>query len=129
MSYYKIIIFFFFLFFTAQSFSQSNLTDSSGIIIDSTEYELIIFDPGYELYLISQPPISYYSKNYYKSWNIKYVSEWNNRHILRANTGLFESYIDYNPFVDYDLELEYKLYYYFQFFEEKNNIVLIPRGK
>ena len=80
------------LFISILILTQSNIfsieMDSAEIMIDTVEYELIVFDPGFEVYLISQPPMEYYTKNYYKSWNIRYVSEWNHRHINQASTGL-----------------------------------------
>ena len=69
--------------------------------------------------------MEYYSESYYKTWNKLYVIEWNARYISQAQSGLYETYIDYDPLIDYGIELEYKLYYYFQFFEDTNNIILI----
>jgi hypothetical protein len=107
-----------------------NHSDSAEINrADSTEYELIVLDPGYEAFLVSQPSKEYYSESYYKNWNRLYVIEWNMRYTTRASTGLYETYIDYDPEIDYGLELEYRLYYYFRFFERANRVVLIPRGK
>ncbi len=40
-----------------------------------------------------------------------------------------DSYIDYRPNIDYGLDLNYKLYYYFKYFEERNNIRLLPGGR
>ena len=96
---------------------------------DSTQYELIVFEPGYESYLISQPSMEYYSESYYKTWNTLYVSEWNTRFTSNAFSGLYENYIDYDPKIEYGIKLEYQLYYFFRYFEKTNNVVLIPRGK
>ncbi len=107
-----------------------NVSDTtSKVVIDTLEYEIIVFDPGYESYLLSQPPMDFYSMSYYKSWNTLYTFEWNNRYISQSQTGLYESTIEYDSSIDYDLELEYKLYYFFRFFEKENNIILIQRGK
>ncbi len=43
-----------------------------------------------------------------------------------SNQGEYDSYIDYNPNIDYGLDLNYKLYYYFRYFEEKHGIRLYP---
>ncbi len=95
---------------------------------DSTEYQLIIIDIGFESWLVTQKPISFHSKEYYRMWNLRYVSEWNNLY----NTGRYpqyvESYVDYRASVDYGIDLNYKLYWYFQFFEEKNKIRLVSRA-
>lgn len=94
---------------------------------DSVEYELIVLDPGYDSYLIMQPPMEYYSKQYYEMWNFRYVTEWNYRHMQPLQYGdIYETYIDYRPEIDYGLELNYKLFYYFRFFEKENNVDLLP---
>ncbi len=96
---------------------------------DSTEYQLIIIDIGFESWLVTQKPISFYSNEHYRMWNLRYASEWNSLY----NTGRYpeyvESYVDYRAGVDYGVDLNYKLYYYFKYFEEKNKITLIKRGR
>ena len=96
---------------------------------DSTEYELIVIDPGFETFLLTQPyPKEYYSNEYYKNWNIQYVTEWNYRHDHPGIYGdFYETRIDYDPSVDYGLDLNWRLYQYFQFIEKKYGIVLISR--
>lgn len=97
---------------------------------DSTEYQLIVLDPGFESYLATQPSANFHSQSYYENWNKQYVIEWNMRHRnpLRYG-GFYETAIDYNPMVDYGLDLNYRLYYYFQFIKDKYGIVLINRGR
>ncbi|MCF8231159.1 MAG: DUF6146 family protein [Bacteroidales bacterium] len=90
---------------------------------DSTEYELIIFDGRFESWYIQRKkPKWYHTENYYKHWNQRYVNEWNYRYNL--GDPRFDSYIEYQPTKDYGLELEHKLYYYFEYFQEKHNISL-----
>jgi hypothetical protein len=94
---------------------------------DSVEYELIVMDPGYESFLATQKPMEFYSQNYYENWNQRYVTEWNYRHAQPLRYGdIYQTYIDYSPHIDYGLELNYKLYYYFQFFEKENGVNLLP---
>lgn len=97
---------------------------------DSTEYTLIVLDGGYESYLATKPSANFYSQQYYENWNKQYVIEWNMRHQnpLRYG-GFYETEINYNPMEDYGLELNYRLYYYFQFIKDKYGIVLIERGR
>jgi len=97
------------------------------LVKDSVEYELIVLDPGYETFLATQKPASFFSQEYYETWNYRYVTEWNMRHDnpLRYD-GLYETNIYYDPFTDYGLDLNYRLYYYFRFFEEKNGVKLLP---
>lgn len=90
---------------------------------DSTEYELIIFDSRFETwYLTRNKPSWYHSESYYEHWNQRYVNEWNYRYHL--GDMRFDSYIDYQRTKDYGLELEHKLYYFFEYFQEVNNISL-----
>jgi len=98
---------------------------------DSVEYELIVLDPGYEMYLATQPSKEFYTQSYYEAWNSRYVSEWNYRHSNPLTFGnIYETYIDYSQNIDYGLELNYKLYHYFRFFEKENGVDLLPeRGR
>jgi hypothetical protein len=96
---------------------------------DSVEYMLQVDELGYETYLLSQSTMSFYSKEYYKNWNNLYVNEWNNRCRMGPNQELYDNEIYYDIFVDYGLELEYRLYYFFRFFENKYNVTLVQRGK
>ncbi len=109
----------------AQSKSEKYKTKSDTISVDSLEYRLIVLDPGFETWLATQKPESFYSKDYYEQKNRLYVAEWNYRYMTLRNDGLYDSYIDYHPNVDYGLDLNYKLYYYFRYFEEKNHVRLI----
>jgi hypothetical protein len=97
--------------------------------VDSLEYELVIIDPGFDSWLATQPPRDFYSNDYYASKNRLYVSEWNQRYMSGRRRDLFESYVDYNPNIDYDIDLNYRLYYYFRYFEEKNGIKLINSAR
>jgi hypothetical protein len=94
---------------------------------DSVQYELIVIDPGYEFFLATQKHMEFYSQHYYENWNQRYVMEWNYRHSQPLRYGdIYETYIDYSPHIDYGLELNYKLYYYFRFFEKKHGVRLLP---
>ncbi|MEX2371967.1 MAG: DUF6146 family protein [Bacteroidales bacterium] len=94
---------------------------------DSVEYELIVFDPGYETFLLMQPFMEYHSQQYYENWNWRYATEWNYRHNSPLVYGdIYETYIDYRQNIDYGLELNYRLFYYFRFFEKENGVDLLP---
>ncbi len=93
---------------------------------DSTEYELIVMDPGFETWVLMQPKHEH-SLEYYRIRNRIYVTEWNSRFMnARRYRGLYESYIDYDPSIDYGLEFERRLYYFFRYFEESNGVRLEP---
>lgn len=104
-------------------------SDTLMAVDDSLQYELIVLDPQFETWLISRP-IGLHSNEYYQHRNILYVQEWNSRYMNSLRYGdLYTVYIDYSPFIEYDIELNYKLYNYFLFFEEKNRVKLLPTGR
>ncbi len=124
-------IFFVILFLSAISQAAFGQKDEKAISLnpdtiaaDSTRYELIVFDPGFETWFLLQST-DQHSPDYYKARNRSYVSEWNRRYMSPMRHGnLYDSYIDYDPLTDYGPELERKLYYYFKFFEEANHVDL-----
>lgn len=93
---------------------------------DSLEYEIIIIDIGFNNYLATAKPMSYYSQNYLETRNRIYVTEWNNRALnpTRYNPNIYENVIDYQPNINYGKEVNYKLYQYFQFAQKKYNMRL-----
>jgi hypothetical protein len=121
------------LIFLQPAFSQKSRererVKNDTISSDSTIYELTIIDPGFDTWLVTQPPMNFYSNEYYAQKNRFYVSEWNRRYMSSRRKDLYQSYIDYNPAINYDINLNYRLYYYFRYFEEKNRVRLISRGK
>jgi len=89
---------------------------------DSLEYEVIIFDIGFNNYLASQArPIGYYSQNYLENWNVIYVTNWNIRaqNPTRYNQDIYQNVIDYSSSIDYGMDVNYKLFNYFQFAQQK----------
>lgn len=95
-------------------------TDTLHIAKDSTEYEIIIIDPGFNYWLATQPSANYYTQQFLESKNLFYVQEWNRRAMrpLEYNPNIYEMTIDYDPFIDYGLEVNYKLYQYFKYVNE-----------
>ncbi|MDC9723483.1 MAG: DUF6146 family protein [Urechidicola sp.] len=106
--------------------SKKNMEEAVVISNDSLEYEIIIYDIGFNTYLNTiAKPMSYYSQDYLEIKNNFYVIEWN----IRANNpirygDLYGNQIDYSAQIDYGLEVNYKLYNYFQFFEKKYKLRL-----
>ena len=120
------------LLFMLLSLSHLSAQETSDTIVfdlknDTTEYQLIIIDIGFESWLATQKPVDYYSNEYLRTWNIRYVTEWNYLYNSGRYPEYIGSYVDYRSDTDYGIELNYKLYSYFQFFEEKYKITLIQR--
>lgn len=103
--------------------------DTVNISSEEIEYEIIIIEPGFNFWLNSiAKPEGYYSQSWLENRNQIYVLNWNQRVIqpLQFNPNLYELRIDYDPLIDYGYELNYKLYYYFIYFQRKYNQRLGP---
>ncbi len=94
---------------------------------DSLEYEITILDIGFNRYLNTiARPMSFYSNDFLRTRNNIYVIEWNNRvrNPSRFDYNIYENIIDYQSHIDYGLEVNYKLFWYFQFAQRKYNMRL-----
>lgn len=87
------------------------------------EYEIIIIENGFDTWFLTQNPIGFYSEGYLTNRNLFYVKEWNRRVLLPGlySPNLYEQIIQYEFYIDYGKELNYKLFMYFEFFQEKYN--------
>ncbi|OAB78123.1 DUF6146 family protein [Cochleicola gelatinilyticus] len=105
--------------------SETNTTASDTVRIanDSLEYEIIIFEPGFNSWLVSQEPRGYYGQSFLEGRNKIYVGEYNNRvrTVNKYPTNLYPQIIDYDYFTDYGYEVNYMLYNYFIYFQERYN--------
>ena len=107
----------------------NNTPTNQVAVKDSTEYELIVLDPPFETwYLTNYSPAKDHSNEYYHSWNIQYVSDWNYHYRLGHFPGVFENYIDYDYNVDYGIDLNRKLYYYFRYVETYLRMPILMNG-
>jgi|TARA_B100002049_G_scaffold210571_1_gene173071 hypothetical protein len=103
--------------------SQTN-QDTVRIANDSLEYEIIIIEPGFNLFINSiARPEGYYSQQYLENKNRFLVSEFNQRvsQPQNYNPDLYLQEINYNPSIDYGYEVNYLLYNYFVFFSRHYN--------
>ncbi|MFD2550941.1 DUF6146 family protein [Bizionia sediminis] len=103
--------------------AENSLEKQDTIKITNTEleYEVIIVDTGFETWMASRAkPRSFYTQSFLEARNSDYVTEWNSR-VTASNysTNLYQMPIDYNPGTDYGFEVNYILYHYFVFFQEK----------
>ena len=90
---------------------------------DSTEYDIIVMDPGFESWFIkNRKPPWYHTKEILAIKNWQYVSVWNHKVTsgdlqMRNQNNPFTETIDYRHGIDYGLDVNYKLYYYFKYIE------------
>ncbi len=104
-----------------EAFNQTE-GDTIRIASNKTEYEIIIIEPGFNVWLQSiARPEGYYSQTFLENRNLIMVNNWNQRVIqpLRHNPNLYEMQIDYRQGIDYGYEVNYKLYNYFIYFQRK----------
>jgi len=85
---------------------------------DSVEYGIETFDAKFETwYQTHISETTYRSKDYYEQWNRQYVLAWNANAADPRKSNFFEPIVGYDPNIDYGLELNHKLFYYFQYVE------------
>jgi hypothetical protein len=95
------------------STTSTTLTQTSQ---DSTEYEILIIDLQFDQwYLLNYSPAKDYSKEYYRGKNLFAVANWNDYYRSGRYSRIIESSIDYRSNVDYGIEVDRKLYWYFKF--------------
>ena len=97
--------------------------DTITIENDSLEYKLVIFEIGFNGWLATQRPRGFYSQNFLENRNQQLVVEYNSRvnEPVRFNSQLYPFRIDYNRTTDYGYEVNYLLYHYFLFFQQRYN--------
>ncbi|MBQ4819110.1 DUF6146 family protein [Aquimarina sp. MMG016] len=107
--------------------------DTIRIANDSLEYEIIIIEPGFNAWLVTQQPRGFYGENFLEMRNRQYVVEYNLRvaQPQRFDPNLYMQQINYEPFIHYGYEVNYLLYNYFLFFEQRYNqrFVFSRRGR
>jgi hypothetical protein len=109
---------------TVSDANKSKVTQNDTVRIanDELQYEVIIIDPGFSTWLITNAlPRGYHSQSYLESKNRMYVSEWNSRVMQpqRYESSLYEMTINYDPNVDYGYEVNYLIYNYMIYFQNK----------
>lgn len=108
----------------ADGTDMTKASDTVKIANDSLEYEVIIIDPGFSSWLAGRArPRGYYSLSYLEAKNQVYVYEWNSRVMQpqRYNPNLYEMRIDYEPNIRYGYEVNYLIYNYFIYFQNRYN--------
>ena len=112
--------------------STDNLSDTLRIANDSLEYEIIIIEPGFNSWLVTQRPRTYYSQQFLENRNRQYVIQYNQRVIQpqQFDPNLYIQRINYDSNIDYGLEVNYLLFNYFLFFERQyQQRFFVTRGR
>lgn len=97
--------------------------DTIRIANDSIDYEIIIFEPGFNAWLATQPSRGFYSQSTMEMSNYLKLTIYNLRvqNPIRYDYNLYPMRIDYDRRIDYGYEVNFMLYNYFLFFEQKYN--------
>lgn len=104
---------------------QCSSAKATSVSVSETEdkYELIVFDSGFNTWILTQPSIEMYSYDFLRTKNTIFVSKYNSRVNSRLNysADLYPQRIEYSSTEAYDKELQYTLYNYFIYFQKIYN--------
>ena len=95
--------------------------DTIRIQNEELEYEILILEVGFEAWLATQRPRWYYTQSLLENRNRYYVLEWNRRAAFpnQFDPLLYSQPINYELQIDYGKEVNYLLFMYFEFFQQK----------
>ncbi|WP_103863933.1 DUF6146 family protein [Aquimarina sp. I32.4] len=112
--------------------STNTKSDTIRIANDSLEYEILIIEPGFNSWIVTQRPRGFYSERFLETRNNLYVTQYNQRVLqpLRFDPNLYVQQINYDSFTHYGYEVNYLLYNYFLYFEQryKQRFIVSRRG-
>ena len=119
-----------FILLLAWSCSPSQKTGATAksnmVVIDSTEYDITIIDMEFDTwYLMNYSPSKDYSNEYYRTKNHIGVNNWNSYFDRGKYQRVVGNHIFYDYPVDYGIEVNRKLYWYFKYVEENHGIRLL----
>jgi hypothetical protein len=120
-----------FILLLAWSCSPSQKTGTTAksnvVVIDSsTEYDITIIDTEFDTwYLMNYSPAKDYGNEYYRNWNQIGVGNWNDYFMEGKYSRIIENHIFYQYSIDYGIEVNRKLYWYFKFIEDNFKIRLL----
>jgi hypothetical protein len=101
-------------------------TRNNTIAIDSTEYDITIIDMEFDTwYLMNYSPSKDFSNDYYRTKNHIGVSNWNSYFDRGKYQRVVGNHIFYDYPVDYGIDVNRKLYWYFKYIEDKYDIRLL----
>ncbi len=95
--------------------------DTIRIANDSLEYEILIIEPGFNAWLVTQPPRQFYNQTFLEIRNKISVVNYNNRVLQpsRFDPNIYIQQINYDNFIDYGYEVNYLLFNWFEFFQKR----------
>jgi hypothetical protein len=92
---------------------------------DSTQYEIRVIDPHFDhWYLTNFSPAKDRTNDFYREKNLEAVGTWNNYFHNGRCLWLIDSPINYFPEIDYGIDVNRILYWYFLYIHDKYRIKL-----
>ena len=103
--------------------SREQKGDTVRIKNDSLEYEILIIEPGFYNWLVTQQPRGYYGQQFLEARNQMWVMEYNRRVLnpQQFDPNLYQQQINYEFGIDYGYEVNYLLYNYLKYFQRRYN--------
>lgn len=129
MKYVLIIFALIFSFASCDSYKSTTANqgveegDTIRIKNDSLEYEILIIEPGFYNWLVTQQPRGFYGQQFLEARNQMWVMEYNRRVMnpQQFDPNLYQQQINYQFGVDYGYEVNYLLYNYLKYFQRTYN--------
>ena len=126
----KFLLFGIIIFATWSCSQQKKMTQSqkthAEITEDNTEYNILIIDPGFDRWYMMRYSASMDRSNeYYKGMNNLGVQNWNDYYNRGKYPQVIGSYLNFSPSIEYGLEVNRRLYWYFKYIEENFRIRIL----
>jgi hypothetical protein len=102
--------------------NRNTVSDTIKISNPEMGYDIVIIEQGFNFWLETQAkPKFYFNQKSLENKNQRLVREWNARVLnpSQYKSDLYEMQINYQSGIDYGYDLNYKLYNYFIFFQNK----------
>jgi hypothetical protein len=102
--------------------NRNTVSDTIKISNPEMGYDIVIIEQGFNIWLETQAkPKFYFNQKSLENKNQRLVREWNARVLnpSQYKSDLYEMQINYQSGIDYGYDLNYKLYNYFIFFQNK----------
>ena len=103
--------------------TPATLTLSPG---DSAGYEILIIDQQFDQwYLNNYAPAKDRANDYYRGKLVAGVANWNDYYRRGQHTRVIECHIDFQPGIDYGIDVNRKLFWYFKYIQTVYGIRLL----
>ena len=93
--------------------------------LDSTEYDVVVIDPAFDQWYILNYSLALdHSNEYYRNQNIIAAGNWNEYYRMGRYPGIIACFLDYQPGIEYGIEVNRTLFWYFKYIKSQYGIRL-----